>query len=53
LLGKGDGAFEPPKSYSPQLAGVQAVGDFNGDGQPDLIQGPLARTFAILLNTTK
>jgi hypothetical protein len=44
LLGKGDGSFQPAEL---------AVGDFNGDGKPDLTQGAVARTFAILLNTTK
>jgi hypothetical protein len=37
LLGKGDGSFQAPVSYA---AGIHptsvAVGDFNGDGKPDL-----------------
>ena len=35
LLGNGDGAFGPP-----QLVGGRVVGDFNGDGIPDLLSGP-------------
>ena len=37
LLGNGDGSFQPAVSY-PAAAGAHfvAVGDFNGDGKPDL-----------------
>jgi hypothetical protein len=36
LLGKGDGTFHPARTFSvPSCAGL-AVGDFNGDGVPDL-----------------
>lgn len=37
LTGRGDGAFQPPINFSAdsQSAGI-AVGDFNGDGRPDL-----------------
>ena len=36
LLGKGDGTFHPARIFSvPSCAGL-AVGDFNGDGVPDL-----------------
>jgi len=37
LLGNGDGTFQPPVSYSVDLAPVfVVVGDFNGDGKLDL-----------------
>ena len=37
LIGKGDGSFEPPVNYSVPAgpAGV-VLGDFNGDGKPDI-----------------
>jgi FG-GAP-like repeat/FG-GAP repeat len=37
LLGKGDGTFQAAVNYAPGKASVSvAVGDFNGDGKPDL-----------------
>jgi hypothetical protein len=37
LLGKGDGTFQPAQSYaSSHSPGIVMVGDFNGDGIPDL-----------------
>ncbi len=37
LLGKGDGTFQPLQAYATGLdPGFVAVGDFNGDGIPDL-----------------
>ena len=37
LLGNGDGTFGAPITYSPSVyPGWTAVGDFNGDGYPDL-----------------
>lgn len=35
-LGKGDGTFQPGKPFGSMSAGVLVVGDFNGDGRPDL-----------------
>jgi uncharacterized repeat protein (TIGR01451 family) len=38
LLGKGDGTFKPAVNYSTfPGASTLAVGDFNGDGKPDLV----------------
>jgi hypothetical protein len=51
MLGNGDGSFQPPVSY-PAAAGAAfvAVGDFNGDGKPDLAVSSLSlTTFAINL----
>ena len=36
LVGNSDGTFRPPVDF-PAVAGPLAVGDFNGDGNPDLI----------------
>jgi hypothetical protein len=37
LLGNGNGTFQAPIQYTPfQYPGCTAVGDFNGDGRPDL-----------------
>jgi hypothetical protein len=52
LLGRGDGTFLAPASYN---AGVDtrsvAVGDFNGDGWPDLaVANQEANTTTVLLN---
>jgi hypothetical protein len=51
LLGNGDGTFQPPKIYpaggSPTLL---AVGDFNGDGKPDVVvTNGATGSFTILL----
>ncbi len=50
LLGKGDGTFQSlpsvPAGLSPQAA---AVGDFNGDGIPDLAIYGSSQTFVVLL----
>ena len=45
LLGNGDGSFQPAVSI-PAAAGAQsvAVGDFNGDGKPDLIVSTFSLT---------
>jgi len=38
LFGNGDGTFQPPVIYSPQFfhPSAIAIGDFNGDGVPDV-----------------
>jgi hypothetical protein len=55
LIGNGDGTFQSPAEYAvglqSQSAGGVAVGDFNGDGKPDLaVSNPGANTVSILLN---
>jgi hypothetical protein len=52
LIGNGDGTFQPPVEY---VVGLQpeylVVGDFNGDGKPDLAVSNFASsTISILLN---
>jgi hypothetical protein len=52
FIGNGDGNFQPPVEYplGSQPANV-AVGDFNGDGKPDLaLSIPGLNTISILLN---
>ena len=54
FLGNGDGTFAAPQEY---LAGAQqnpvVVGDFNGDGAPDVAAGDPAENFvSILINQT-
>jgi hypothetical protein len=51
MIGNGDGSFQPPVPY-PAAAGAAfaAVGDFNGDGKPDLAVSSLSlTTFTISL----
>ena len=50
LIGNGDGTFQPPVEYTVGLGPQNlAVGDFNGDGKPDLaVSGP--NIVSILLN---
>lgn len=38
LMGKGDGTFQEPTSYTVNESSL-AVGDFNGDGKPDVATG--------------
>jgi hypothetical protein len=53
MLGNGDGTFQPAKfSATPAATGresVVAVGDFNGDGIPDLVvNAPTGNTLSVL-----
>jgi hypothetical protein len=51
LLGNGDGTFQPPVSYPAGASAFSAaVGDFDGDGTPDLaVSDPASNTVNILL----
>jgi hypothetical protein len=51
LLGKGDGTFESPVSYpTAQNPFSVVIGDFNGDGYPDLIVEGNKGYLSLLLN---
>jgi hypothetical protein len=52
LLGQGDGTFSAPESYDVgQRPGDLAVGDFDGDGSPDLVTADyFGGTVTVLLN---
>jgi VCBS repeat protein/ASPM-SPD-2-Hydin domain-containing protein len=51
LLGKGDGTFAAHVDYTADIGPASvAIGDFNGDGKPDLAVGSLVGTVSILLN---
>ncbi len=50
LLGNGDGTFQPPRTIVTNVNVAVAVGDFNGDGVPDLaLAHGLGSTVTILL----
>ena len=52
LIGKGDGTFNPPQTYvvGPRPHDL-AVGDFDGDGKPDVAVGTKGGTIHILHNS--
>jgi hypothetical protein len=53
LLGNGDGTFQAPVNYAAGRSPVSvAVGDFNGDGKPDLAVANTGGKLSVLLNTT-
>ncbi len=50
LLGNGDGSFQPPQAFPAGEEPIAvAVGDFNGDGVPDLAVANDAGTVSVLL----
>ena len=50
LLGNGNGSFQAAKSYpTDQAPKSVAVGDFNGDGIPDLVTANNFGTLSVLL----
>ena len=55
LLGKGDGSFQAPANYTVGVNPLSvAVGDVNGDGNPDLVVGTdsdTAASIAVLLGS--
>jgi hypothetical protein len=55
LLGNGDGTFRPPIQFTAfDYPGWTAVGDFNGDGRPDLAVGRVmdSHTVNVMINST-
>ncbi len=57
LAGATTASFATPVSFAASSANWLAVGDFNGDGKPDLVVSPIAERFgavslSILINTT-
>jgi hypothetical protein len=49
-LGNGNGTFQPPVKYTVPYAYARAVGDFNGDGKPDLAVSGKDRIWILLGN---
>jgi hypothetical protein len=53
LLGNGDGTFQDPTYYQGNSRNTSnvVVGDFNGDGQPDLVTNSAGNSILEMLNT--
>jgi hypothetical protein len=49
LLGNGNGTFQPAIEYGQQMFGPLVVGDFNGDGNPDILGPGGNGTVSVLL----
>ena len=50
LLGKGDGTLQAPRTLRRWSGRIQAVGDFDGDGVPDLFLAPPGERSLLLLH---
>jgi len=57
LLGNGDGTFEAPVSYTIPASSYISIGEFNGDGKPDIALGggvagsyPASSEVSVLIN---
>ena len=50
LLGNGDGSFQAPTTYTLSSGPYLAVGDFNGDGKPDIATAG-GSTVSVLINS--
>jgi len=53
FLGNGDGTFQPATEFKTGVNPTPAIGDFNGDGKPDIATVNGNSTLSILLNTTR
>jgi hypothetical protein len=51
FIGNGDGTFDPPASYAAGTNLIPAIGDFDGDGVPDVVTSNTgSRDLSILLS---
>lgn len=54
LLGNGDGTVQAPLSFDTNgLPGPAAVGDFTGDGSPDLVVANVRSSVSLFINNTE